>query len=217
MTNQPIDSAEAKKLSKGVREKWLNSIVSGEVSLDTALAYSLTDDREASYVANIRLSTILEAMPDWSGAAVTSVLLFNGFKANDTIKTIRSASIKAAKFKNILESPAPSSSSTRPKMPEGWPWNGKLSDLVRLTRKGIPSTESEEDFGVAKTTVPSTKPVVPQVPVVEKDEKKSEPANDLEAPKNPYVDYGAKGNTEELVWGSSEPDVSDDDIEALMR
>ena len=141
--SEVINSVEARKHSKEIRERWLGLIASEEVTIDDILNYARTSERDAGYVAAIRLTTILEQLPGWSEAAAVSVLVKNGFKQNDTIKTLRSFSIKAGKFKRIFELPPPSFASTRPEMPAGWPWQGKLADLVRVTGKTIPALEFE--------------------------------------------------------------------------
>jgi len=158
---EAIDSVEARKRSKEVREAWLQRIVDGEVTIDEVLEYSRGGDRDANYVSAIRLVSILENLPGWSESAASSVLVKDGFKQNDTIKTLRSFNIKAGKFKHIFELPPPSFASTRPEMPAGWPWQGKLADLVRVTGKEIPALEFE-GFGndeVAKVGVPRRSPI----------------------------------------------------------
>ena len=140
---EAIDSVEARRRSKEIRELWLQRIVDNEVSIDDVLEYSLTGDRDSNYVAAIRLTTILENLPGWSESAASSVLVKEGFKPSDTIKTLRSFNIKAGKFKRVFELPPPSFASTRPDMPAGWPWQGKLADLVRVTGKAIPALEFE--------------------------------------------------------------------------
>lgn len=159
---EEIDSVEARKRSKGVRENILRSIASGEMTIDDVLNYALTKERDAEYAAGIRLNSILENLPGWSDAAANSVLAKNGFKQSDTIKTLRSAKIKAGKFKNLFELPPPSFASTRPEMPAGWPWQGKLADLVRVTGKTIPALEFEGfgDEDIKKIGEPRKRPTV---------------------------------------------------------
>ena len=147
---EAIDSVEARKRSKELRENWLQQIADGEVGIDDVITYSRGTSRDANYVAGIRLNSILEKLPGWSESAANGVLLKNGFKQSDTIKTLRSYSIKAGKFKHIFELPPPSFASTRPEMPAGWPWQGKLADLVRVTGKEIPAL-SFEGTGTGET------------------------------------------------------------------
>lgn len=138
-----LDSAEAKRQAKEVRDQWIQKLTSGEVSIDDALVFAKTDGNEAKWMSNIRLKTILEKMPGWSESAAVAVLVKNGMKASDTLRTLRSAQVKAGKFKDIFYSPSPSFASTRPDMPPGWPWQGKLADLVRATGQMIPALEQE--------------------------------------------------------------------------
>jgi len=150
------NAVEAKKHAQQIREKWLASLVSGEVTLDAVLEFSRGEGRESQYVAALKLSVILKNLPGWNDATSLSSLLKAGLGKNDTIRTLRSAPVKTKKFKEVFDAPPPISGSTRPPMPEGWPWQGKLADLVKVTGQRIPGIEINvvQDESESRSAIP---------------------------------------------------------------
>jgi hypothetical protein len=225
MAEITIDSVEARKQSKKVRESWLQSISAGELGIDDAITFSRMKERDSTYVANLRLSTILEQLPGWSEAAATSVLLKNGFKSNDTVKTLRSATIKAGKFKRIFELPPPSFASTRPEMPAGWPWQGKLADLVRVTNKNIPSLEFEglgdEDLATVGQKKPRPSLAVPEQRANPLTGEIVDPQPFWESKPEEIPEQPAEGidelDLEEFFGSDSAVTVNEDDIKDLFN
>lgn len=222
---EPINSIEAKKRAKEIRERWMQYIASGEVNLEDVITFARnTVERDAGYVAAIRLSSILNELPGWSEAAAISVLTKNGLNQKDTIKTLRGSRIKTSKFKHILESPPPSFASTRPDMPAGWPWQGKLADLVRVTGKEIPSLQIEGVGSQEATSNPRHKPFV-SVPDMRANPRTGEivdpepfwEAKIPDVPEQPVDPYIDEEDIQDLFRETaSENKVDESDIEALL-
>ena len=239
--NTVIDGTEARKRANEVRERWLTSVAAGEVGLDELLVFARGGDRDAGYVSSIRLSTLLEQLPGWSNAAAINVLQQNGFKQNDTIKTLRSANLKADKFRYVFELPPPSFASTRPEMPQGWPWEGKLSQLVKVTGQNIPALEMEgygerESVGTAerlRRAEPSVATETPLSGAVRVNGATGEVVDTPAASDTFWRSTGSQGFSEDAssavndddlaaILGetdsdlSAKPAVTDDDIEGLL-
>lgn len=138
MTEKPKNEEHSQRVSEGrakartIREKWLNAMKTGEVSVDYLIEASRS--HETRSLSTVLLQEVLMTLPGWTSKTATEVLLQNGFGPKENIQNIRKSPSKIELFK-VLMSGTPGQWRPRPKMPEGWPFRGKLDDLLKTVEQ----------------------------------------------------------------------------------
>lgn len=129
------DSPEHSSLVSGgvraanrMREEYIASISSGEVSFSDAVSLSTFEDYKA--LSKIKLLDILSAKQGWSESTAIESLKHSGFDLKDNILSIRRSQKKIERFEFILNRVEPGQWRVRPRMPKGWPWRGKIAILA---------------------------------------------------------------------------------------
>lgn len=137
-----------------MRRKWTTSLVSGEVSFRDIVTLSSNPDHKA--LSALKLLNILSAKPGWTEATAIESLRHAGLDTKDQIINIRKSARKIEIFDVMFTNANPGQWRARPDMPEGWPWRGKLSILVKnsgVSVEDISSLFDEEDVDDTLETI----------------------------------------------------------------
>ena len=111
------------------REHWTQVTARGEIKFKELVTMSKMGEYKA--LQKIRLLALLEARPGWSKATALEALRHAGFDSSDNVLSIRRSPSKIENFAVILELAQPGQWRARPKMPDGWPWSGKMEVLAK--------------------------------------------------------------------------------------
>lgn len=146
---KPEDVGSAMTAANEKRAKWVKVTARGDITFKDLVAMTRLSEHKA--LEKIRLLNLLEARPGWSSATALEALRHAGFDSKDNILSIRKNPSKVDNFAAILERAEPGQWRPRPKMPEGWPWSGKMSVLAKAC--GVDMDERLETMAPAEGNV----------------------------------------------------------------
>lgn len=119
--------SEGRQKARRIREKWLDALRTGEVQVDYLIEASRA--HETRSLSTVLLQDILMTLPGWTAKTASEVLLQHGFGPKENLQNIRKSPSKVELFK-VLMAGTPGQWRPRPKMPAGWPFRGKLDELL---------------------------------------------------------------------------------------
>lgn len=123
------------------RDAWSTSVARGEVTFSTLVELSRHADNRA--LAKLKLVDILVKRPKWTKESAENALVRVGLTSRDTVQSIRRSDNKIRVFEALLSS-QPTNWRSRPEVPKGWPFRGKLDLLIAVTER-TPAAEPSED------------------------------------------------------------------------
>lgn len=146
--SQGASIKDGKRLAKETKERWLNSLIEGEVSFQAVVEMSRDAEGVGRYLSKLRLLDVLSARRGWTKITAVEALQRIGLSERDNLQSIRRSTSKIQRFALLMESTA-DRWRARPQPPKGWPWSGKLSVLVRESGEELPpeleAVMSEDD------------------------------------------------------------------------
>jgi hypothetical protein len=118
---------ESAKRANDIRAEAYNAVRRGSVDLKS-LIY-LSHDKNLRAVGKMRIHRMLASRPGWDEASAASALFHYRIGEKDTLVSIRNNETKIAAVDALLTSTSAKWLS-RPEMPKGWPFFGKLTDVL---------------------------------------------------------------------------------------
>lgn len=124
--------------ARAVRDRFAQGLAQGELQFADVVEFSKARyNEEAKYLSKLRLYDILRAKDGWTDATALEALERNGFDRSTNLINIRRSPRLVATFAEIFDSPA-ERWRARPEPISGWPWMGKLTELIAQNGGVIP-------------------------------------------------------------------------------
>lgn len=110
-----------------MRNRFYIAMATGEITFPALVENSRMDEFKA--LGKMKLLRILKEQPKWSESSAIEALKHIDIGVSDNILDIRKNSSKMESFDLLIRS-GPDKWKARPRMPEGWPFFGKLSEVL---------------------------------------------------------------------------------------
>lgn len=122
-----LATQQGSRAANQMRKQFLYQLSTGSVTFRRVV--TLSREYEYRALGKLKLSAILSSQPGWSTNTSTEALLSGGFGAKDNIEGIRKSESKIDAFGKLIGI-TPDQFRARPEFPQGWPWFGRLEDLL---------------------------------------------------------------------------------------
>lgn len=130
---------EGQALAKEAKESAVKHLRDGGTIRDIC---ELSKSSKSKYVETIHLYYLLSRTRGWDGQTAKNALVRAGFRSDAKVRTIRNSEEKIMTVSTLLNASG-AMFRNRPKVPEGWPWNGKLEAVLDDIKNGIVVTAEE--------------------------------------------------------------------------
>lgn len=102
----------------------------------------LSKSQSEKHVETIPLYYLLSRTRGWDSQTARNALIRAGFRSDAKVRTIRNSDEKIMTISTLLNASG-AMFRNRPKVPEGWPWTGKLEAVLDDIKNGIVVTAEE--------------------------------------------------------------------------
>lgn len=130
---------EGQALAKEAKENAVKHLREGGTLRDIC---ELSRGKDAKHIETIPLYYLISRSRGWDSQTAKNALVRVGFRADAKVRTIRNNDEKLMTVSTLMNASG-AMFRNRPKVPSGWPWNGKLEAVLDDIKNGIVVTAEE--------------------------------------------------------------------------
>lgn len=124
---------EAAKRANDIRDEAYKAVQRGTMDLETIIY--LSNQKNFRPLGKMRVHRMLASRPGWDNTSAASALFHYRIGERDTVTSIRNNETKVNAVEDLLTSTSAKWLS-RPEMPKGWPFFGKLTTVLATVNEG---------------------------------------------------------------------------------